>query len=545
MDDRDLNPDPCIPAPSRVLYRYYTRSRARAAALPPADGPLSPPGKRKSTSACHPSCEEPFGTAPPHKKVKLDPSLSPAGAQPGSDLLLHAVPPAVTYRRSRLGCDGTVELVPVDVSDSEGRDFVLWPFTLERLTFDAARALASRNKPRPPLPPFPPPAKKRNQRMCDLARTARRNLQRATEVVSPVAAGLASTAPAPAFETTNVTKSGNQGFIPRWRRDAVRAVFGTPQLVELLEKMQVVPYDFEDETDTAICDRNGRCISFRSKVVADIRPGESLIDKLTREVGLFIANCPISAKDREGNMRGQHFFCIMGVHRQYNQQPYETSFQRKYRRQIDWTMSPGSALSRYTLLLTNLIERRFPSLAERMLNNAKWHYKHSIIDGKPITPQFGLFWNCCINAPSPESGVERVVAAPHADSKNVAALFCALLAFWADGLVGEDEWSWLVLWDLGIILQCPRGSFVLYPSALLLHFNARIVKCKRGERPTPANSTEILAFVDGGRGSIVWFCQASMYSCTDEGMDGRTHEERVKDFIPVVLNPNVFDDEDI
>ncbi|EJD34964.1 hypothetical protein AURDEDRAFT_175959 [Auricularia subglabra TFB-10046 SS5] len=108
-----------------------------------------------------------------------------------------------------------------------------------------------------------------------------------------------------------------------------------------------------------------------------------------------------------------------------------------------------------------------------MLDNAKWHYDHSRIDGKPILPRFGLFWNCCINSPSPEGGQQRVVTMPHADSKNVAALFCALLPFWEHG---EDEWSWLVLWDLGIVLQCPRGAFVLYPSALLLHFNVRIVK---------------------------------------------------------------------
>ncbi|EJD36301.1 hypothetical protein AURDEDRAFT_174617 [Auricularia subglabra TFB-10046 SS5] len=399
-DSRDLNPD-----------RFY-----RASALS---------AKRKPTS-CDRSSGDASSPRLPLKRIKLGSSPLPDLTQPQSDLLLDALPPAVTYLTRRSGLDG-----PIAQASGNGG-----------ISGDMHFPPLGRN--RPPL------TKKRQQRMCDLACTARRNLQRTTDVVFPFVTDSLNTMAVPAFESTNVTKSGNHGFIPRWRRDAVRNVFGTPRLVELLEKMQLVHYNFDDESDTAICDRNGRCISFRSKVVADIRSGESLINKLTDEVQLFIANCPISAKDREGNMRGQHFFCIMGIHRQYAQQPYETSFQRKYRQHIDWIMSPGSALSRYTLLLTNLIERRFPSLAQRMLNNAKRHYKHSSIDGKPITPGFGLFWNCCINAPSPEAGIERVVAAPHADSKNVAALFCALLAFWADGLVSEDEWSWLVLWDLGI-----------------------------------------------------------------------------------------------
>ena len=82
----------------------------------------------------------------------------------------------------------------------------------------------------------------------------------------------------------------------------------------------------------------------------------------------------------------------------------------------------------HSRILTDIIERNFPFLAERMHNNKAWHLKHTGFE-----PDFGLFWNLCVNAPSPQVGVERCISAPHADSKNVAALFCALLAFWADG----------------------------------------------------------------------------------------------------------------
>lgn len=112
------------------------------------------------------------------------------------------------------------------------------------------------------------------------------------------------------------------------------------------------------------------------------------------------------------------------------------------------------------------------------------------------------------------------------------------------GWVGEDEWSWIVLWELGIILQCPRGAFALYPSALLLHFNVRIVKCKKGTQPTPQNAQELPK--DGtGRGSVVWFSQSTMYSMTDEAQDGRTYKERVHDFMPFIVNPSDALDSDV
>lgn len=34
-----------------------------------------------------------------------------------------------------------------------------------------------------------------------------------------------------------------------------------------------------------------------------------------------------------------------------------------------------------------------------------------------------------------------------------------------------DELIWLVMWEAGLIIQVPAGVLILYPSALLLHFN--------------------------------------------------------------------------
>lgn len=82
--------------------------------------------------------------------------------------------------------------------------------------------------------------------------------------------------------------------------------------------------------------------------------------------------------------------------------------------------------------------------------------------------------------------------------------------------LNEDEWSWLAIWELGILVQCPRGSFILYPSALLFHFNLRVVKCRKGTQPTPTTSEELVADGTGRRGSAVWFSQSTMFSCSDE-----------------------------
>lgn len=42
------------------------------------------------------------------------------------------------------------------------------------------------------------------------------------------------------------------------------------------------------------------------------------------------------------------------------------------------------------------------------------------------------------------------------------------------GVTNADERIWLVFWEAGVILQIPAGVFVVYPSALLLHFNVDI-----------------------------------------------------------------------
>jgi hypothetical protein len=93
--------------------------------------------------------------------------------------------------------------------------------------------------------------------------------------------------------------------------------------------------------------------------------------------------------------------------------------------------------------------------------------------------------------------------------------------------------SWLVLWEAGVVIELPPWVVFLYPSSLLYHFNVDVegkppkLEAKNllnlfpstdfkfvltdGERPTPENCRPLGGSGDEGRGSLVYFNQATMY----------------------------------
>ncbi|EJD34025.1 hypothetical protein AURDEDRAFT_131381 [Auricularia subglabra TFB-10046 SS5] len=341
------------------------------------------------------------------------------------------------------------------------------------------------------------------------------------EAYQPRPLPTAPDAPAVLIEKTNRTVPGWRGYISRRRIQDVLKLWGTPRLSTMLEGMHIIPYR---GMNSFFCDMHGRGVVFRSTPIADA-PGQDIIDEFYADAMAFSRNCPVPASERIGNPRGSHFFCVCGVHRQYAKKAYRTRYQLDNQEHIDHLFRRDGPADRLTSeiaqssiskYLTGILRSRFPSIVQRMERNHKWHEEDTKRDAQPLRPQFGLFWNFCINAPSPETGITRVCCRPHADQMNCAVLLCAVLPFWPKECVGEDEWSWLVIWELGVIIQCPRGAFIIYPSALFFHFNIRIVKCRKGEQPTPFNSEELPADLQGGRASAVWFTQASMHSVTDE-----------------------------
>jgi hypothetical protein len=95
----------------------------------------------------------------------------------------------------------------------------------------------------------------------------------------------------------------------------------------------------------------------------------------------------------------------------------------------------------------------------------------------------------------------------------------------------HSQRSWLVLWEAGVIVKLPLWVVVIYPSLLFYHFNIDVTGESLGywksspligldikfvtteglECPTPENSKPLQAGDDEGRGSLVYFNEATMY----------------------------------
>jgi hypothetical protein len=192
----------------------------------------------------------------------------------------------------------------------------------------------------------------------------------------------------------------------------------------------------------------------------------------------------------------------------------------------------------------------FPGVVERFQKSAEWHKEHG------AQPLFGAFWNLCINARFP--GQKRIHCLPHADRKNIVGI-CALLVFEEPGSklsfmklqhirnsdhtptehFNHTKRSWLVIWQAGVVIELPPWTLLLYPSSLLYHFNIDIdgmssellfkvryspavsdikfVNTIGDEYPTPANSRPMQEGDEEGRGSLVYFNQATMYQSSETG----------------------------
>ena len=47
-----------------------------------------------------------------------------------------------------------------------------------------------------------------------------------------------------------------------------------------------------------------------------------------------------------------------------------------------------------------------------------------------VKPDFGLFWNFCVNAPYEPDGIEEVLCHPHVDAMNGAIMVCVVLVYY-------------------------------------------------------------------------------------------------------------------
>ncbi|KAF9000561.1 hypothetical protein BDZ89DRAFT_1121642 [Hymenopellis radicata] len=278
---------------------------------------------------------------------------------------------------------------------------------------------------------------------------------------------------------------------------------------------------------TRIVDASGRLIIFRSQIGKDM---VKIMPDFIKQAEEFVKECtPMPNASRQGNKRGQHWFCIAGVDRNLKDEPSYSEWHSipKNKAAVEKAFLPGTPFSRVGGMANDVCATNFPGIAARYRKCAD-----TIGRKYSLRPMFGLFWNWCLNAALPSQGIKRVYCDPHVDWKNIALGVCVF---------NHQEKAWLVIWEANVCLELPPGVFLLYSSSLFFHFNVdvdaiKIVTTKNGEKPTPENSKpldqqplerpENVSEEDwaagNGRGSVVWFNQASMFQTAETGYDTLT-----------------------
>ncbi|KAL1711555.1 hypothetical protein EV715DRAFT_163134, partial [Schizophyllum commune] len=264
------------------------------------------------------------------------------------------------------------------------------------------------------------------------------------------------------------------------------------------------------QAPTLIADKLGRVLIARSHIA---RWHSELMPDFIREAALFVQRCkrPFDLQDMKQNSRGEHWFSICG-HDRNNKYPALSEFHQDNAEAIAWFFRAGSPMARVNDFASSFVGFHFPGVAKRFRNGISMIEKTY-----GIKPLYGLFFNFCLNAARP-GAVERVHCMPHADFKNLALAVCVVFVY---GDFDHKQKCWLVMWEAGIIIQIPPGVFIAYPSALFYHFNIdisalKVVQTDGADFPTPENSTP-LGEGAPGRGSCVWFNQASMWQTAEIG----------------------------
>ncbi|TRM68001.1 hypothetical protein BD626DRAFT_564875 [Schizophyllum amplum] len=215
------------------------------------------------------------------------------------------------------------------------------------------------------------------------------------------------------------------------------------------------------------------------------------------EISRFVEAChkPFSEADMQGNARGAHFFSIIGYDRSNKTVPAKAEFHRNNEEAVQHLFRSGGAMRQIDQFVTSFVWARFPLIAER-ITRAAVRLRQAYGDNAPKA----------------------------LDPPETQAL---------TGVFNHRERCWLVIWEAGVIIELPPGVFLAYPSSLFYHWNvdlkdldkAQIVVTQNGSRPEQANSVplggEERAAWDSaaGRGSMVWFNQASMFQSAELGVN--------------------------
>ncbi|KAK1228787.1 hypothetical protein PQX77_008168 [Marasmius sp. AFHP31] len=294
-----------------------------------------------------------------------------------------------------------------------------------------------------------------------------------------------------------------------------------------IKHLQIIPYDGKR---TLVTDGKGRAFLMRSEVsrwmLQEFLP---LVNDTAARFMKEVIWPP--EEDMRNNLRGWHFSCIAGYDRNNKSKPALSQWHTLNAEVLASFFEKGQPLEILTGYGCQFLESGFPDVVNRYRRCADDMEKRYGI--RP--PYGGLFWNFCLNgARSKGLKVPRVFCDPHIDFKNLALAVCMIFVY---GHFNHREKCWIVIWEAGIALELPMGVFVLYPSSLFLHFNVditnlEIVVTKDGRRPTKDNSQPLDCLCgkratdhdqdwreSKGRGSMVWFNQATMFQTSELGFD--------------------------
>ncbi|KAJ7037645.1 hypothetical protein C8F04DRAFT_952465, partial [Mycena alexandri] len=333
------------------------------------------------------------------------------------------------------------------------------------------------------------------------------------------------------FASGNVVKSSSfsllhdASFSPRaWQgqappeiaRESIRALYHSkpdaeglyPWLRTFFPIPYIMPKGPDEKRGTFVVDKNGLIFFYRS-YRAEWLAG--MVDQIEEAQRALVGDDLLSLSLRNAcadGVRGPHLAIIIGHQRQSSVEPYLTAWHRAHQDRVDKFMELD-VIKRIIRWVCGIVRAVWPGLAARFEKDAEWHYKKY-----GIRPLFGYFWNFCWNAAFP--GDARIHTPPHADSKNQVGV-CLILCYVLKCVdFNHKTRSWLVLWEADIAAELPPWTLTGYPSSLFYHFNVDVHRLRHVwtpsdvDIPTPENSHPVVPGDDTGRGSMVFFSQASM-----------------------------------
>ncbi|KAL1697720.1 hypothetical protein EV121DRAFT_274905, partial [Schizophyllum commune] len=289
-----------------------------------------------------------------------------------------------------------------------------------------------------------------------------------------------------------------------------------------------------DARVTIITDQAGRTLIIRS-LALQWTTGDNM-KTLELEIAWFVNNVfPFTEAQMRGNARGPHFFSILGHDRQNKLLGDEGAWSRRNAAPIAHLFREGSMMRRIDAAAGVFMHERFPLIVKRIQNATP---KIQAMFGDDVYPRYGrrqgdkegVFYNFCINAPRPFENIPRVHCYPHVDHMNLAICVCLIFIY---GNFNHRERCWLVIWEAGLIVELPPGVFMAYPSSLFYHWNvdvcdldkAQFVTTTDGRPPNqeqqnfePLSEEEQAWNRADGRGSMVWFNQATLFQSAELGV---------------------------